>query len=110
MMSSLNRARPHAAVVIAYLGLRLNTYLKAPRCRTQRLPPNYFKTLGEGPVRKRMPIASIDPLTSQSTAFEHNRSATESAQPLSLVSPPPSLYMYLSGVKSNFTLVCLGCI
>ena len=43
-----------------------------------RLLPNYFKTLGEGPVRERMPIASIDPLTSQSTAFEHNRSATES--------------------------------
>ena len=50
------------------------------------LLPKYVKTLGEGPVRERMPIASIDPLTSQSTAYKHNRSATESGP-----SFPPSL-------------------
>ena len=43
-----------------------------------RLLLNYFMTLGEGPVRERMPVASIDPLTSQSTAFEHYHLATES--------------------------------
>ena len=31
-----DRVRPHAAVVIAYLHIGLNTYLKAPRRRTQR--------------------------------------------------------------------------
>ena len=79
MMSSLNASRPHA-VVIAYLGIGLIPILRhrGAEHKRMRLLPNYFKTLGEGPVRERLPVASIDPLTSQSTAFDHNRSATES--------------------------------
>ena len=78
-MSSLNTARPHAAVVIAYLGIGLIPILRhqGAEHKGMRLLPNYFKTLGEGPVRERMPIVSIDPLTSQSTALNIT------AQPLS---------------------------
>ena len=36
------------------------------------------QTVDEGLVIEGMPIKRINPLTSQSTAFEHNRSATES--------------------------------
>ena len=69
MMSSLNRVRPHAAVVIAYLGIGLIPILKAHK----------------GMRLLNSQLFSIDPLTSQSTAFEHNRSATESGlKPLSL--------------------------
>ena len=43
-----------------------------------QLLPNYFKTLGEGPVREKSPVKGIDPLTSQSKVIELSHSTTQS--------------------------------
>ena len=42
----------------------LALFNKGTEHKGMRFLSNYFKTLGEGLVRERMPIASIDPLTS----------------------------------------------
>ena len=49
------------------------------------LLPNYFKTLGESPVRGKSPGqgSGIEPLTSQSTVTEHHHPATVAGLSLS---------------------------
>ena len=89
--------------MIAYLGIGLIPSLKTPRRRTQRP-----ETLGGGPVRERKPIASIDLLTSQSTAFEHNCSATESGLLSLSLSLPPSLSLYSSSSMFDKSVTTIG--
>ena len=60
-----------------------------------QLLPNYFKTLGEGPVREKSPAKGIDPLTSQSRVIELSHSTIQS---LSL-----SLSLSLSSREETYT-------